>query len=90
MERGDSEIAADFRRHSQLKESAANRRERRESNLIRVHSREFAANFIPYLQPSRGITGHAFIAIIAMLTGATSCVKGIKGPQELRRVEEEE
>lgn len=71
--------------------SAANQRERSESNLIRVRSRKFAAKFgSSYLRPSEGITGHVLIVIIAVLTGATSCVESIKRSQELRRMEEEE
>jgi hypothetical protein len=43
-----------------------------------------------YLLPSEGIAGHAPIAIVAVRTGTTSCVKGIKRSQELRRMKEEE
>ena len=74
-----------------LKESAANQRERRESNFDFVFMRQNSRlTIFRYLLPLEGITGHTPTVIIAVRLGATSCVKSIKGPQELRRMEKEE
>ena len=73
------------------KESAADQRERRESDFDFVFIRENSRLMLfRYLLPLEGITGHAPIVIVVVLSGATSCVKSIKGAQVLRRMEEEE
>src|SRR6476646_7948981 len=75
-------IAPDFRGRSLMKRTSRESTRKTRIQFGFVFIRENPRLMLSrYLQPLEGVTGHAPIAVVTMVTGATSCVKSIKGPQ---------